>query len=526
MGTIELRKNPTAPRREKPAFDALKDTLSHGGVSLRDGRQETVQILENEADRVLRHLEDALPGEKTLGQSVRKGLKAKLYAYIEQSYRWLLDRLPMDDGCETGGFGLGTRHTPEGISGLLGSMGGADGFNTGEIEKFAPATPWGHLEAHADDVLMRKDTSPSGASLLGAAAFVGRENACRVLSCVFRDNSFKPKTVTDARLSLNIPETDLVSPAFRHRAMALYLIREVICGHLVEGIDAAVRSENAGDKPGEFAVRLLELCTKTSVPALDTQGIVRNLAANLITESARRRGFDTILGLLVSTLADCKLSHQFIENREDGYDVFIREYEDTDSAALPDERYAVRLRYVDRARLDSERKAYDEAIADLDARVRHFRDLLEVIYRDSKSVFKVNDFDDFARKNRNRMKKMNKNGTEWPRSPSDGEKDKPDRRSLRDGILVLLVQMRERMGTVWEYLTPIERRVSEERLALLEKERDHLECIINPYRIQPGLIVDFEISSIKRKKTTLYSVSKALDEFLRGLPGVFQRDTG
>jgi len=526
LGTIDLQKNPTALRWEKPAFDVSRDALFHGDlpcrdISLRDGRKITVQILENEVDRVFRHLESSLHGEKPLSQSAKKGLKAKLYTCIERNYQRLLDRLPMGGGGETGGLEWETCHTPKGIGRLLDSMGGADSFNTGEIEKYAPAKPWGHLEAHADGMLTRKD-----ASLLGAAAFVGRENACRVVSCVFKDNAYKPKTVTDARLSLNIPEAGLVSAAFRYRAMALHLIREVICEHLIKGIDAAAQSMEAGgpgDRTGELVGRILELCDETAVSAYDTQDILRNLAANVITENTRRRGFDAALGLLVSALADCKLNHQFIENREDGYDVSIREYEDTEVAALPDERYSVRLTYVDRVRLDRECRAYDGAIADLDAKARHFQDLLEVIYQDSKSVFKVNDFEDFARKNRNRMKKMHKNGTGRPNAPSDGEKDELDSRSLRDGIRVRLAQMRERMGTVWEYLTPIERRVSEERLALLAKEHARLEGMINPCRIQPGLIVDFEISSIKRKKTTLYSVSKALDEFLKGLPGAFEQ---
>ena len=518
MGTIDFQK-PTTPRREKPAFGAPGDTPSHGGAASRDGPQAGVWVLENEADRVFRHLEAVLPGEKPLSQIVRKGLKAKLHAYIERNYHLLLDRLPMGSGDRTGAFGLETRRSPEGVGRLLGSMGGADCFNTGEIEKSAPAKPWGHLEAHADDVLMRK-----GPPLSGAAAFVGRENACRVLSCVFKDNALRPKTVTDARLSLNIPETDLVSPAFRCRTAALYLIGEVICGNLIQGIDAAAQSkgvEGPGGKTGELAGWVLELCTETA-PVYDTQDIVRNFAANVLTEGGRRRGFDAALGLLVSALADCGLGHQFIENREDGYDLSIREYEDSDAAALPDERYAVRLRYVDRAGLDRERRAYEGAVVDLDARVRHFQDLLELIYRDSKSVFRVNDFDDFARKNRNRMGKMRKDGAEWPAAPSVGEKDEPDSRSLRDGIRVRLAQIRGRMGTVWGYLSPIERRVCEERLALLEKEHARLESMINPCRIQPGLILDFEISSVKRKKTTLHSVSKALDEFLKGLPGLFE----
>ncbi|MCL2194041.1 MAG: hypothetical protein FWB78_11705, partial [Treponema sp.] len=505
---------PNNPAKPRGGTDAFRSSSSAGSTPLaEDMRRVTAQVLEEKTDKVLQHLETVLVaasgGERSLGRMAKRDLREKLYEYIERNYNELLNRL------SHGGAG-GFRRTHKEVGNLLGSMDGVDRFNTGEIEKFAPAESWDHLEAHANGILMAKSD---------AAAFVPVENTCNVLSCVFKDNACKPKTVTDVKLSLNIPEYDLIPPSVRHKATALYLIGKIICGHLSKGIDREAHavigkaasdssspSEEAKPSQGELAGRILERSMEKAVPSPDPQDMARNIAAKAMLESTRRHGFDGAFALFVSVLADCGLDYQVVEklaSAEGGYDVAIREYEDTDIAALPDECFALRLRYFDQIRLDRERRAYDTAVGNFDAALGHFRDLLEVIYQDSKSIFKVNDFDDLAKKNRNRTKAKVESGVE------------------KDGVLLGrngLAQVRDRMRTVCEYLNPAERRISEERLAFLEKEYARFECMINPYRIQPGILLDVDVSSIKRKKTTLNSMSKALNEFLKGLSNVFRQD--
>ena len=41
--------------------------------------------------------------------------------------------------------------------------------------------------------------------------------------------------------------------------------------------------------------------------------------------------------------------------------------------------------------------------------------------------------------------------------------------------------------------------------------------MINPYHIQPGLIMDVDITSVKRKKFTLSGMANVLNEFLHGV---------
>jgi len=73
------------------------------------------------------------------------------------------------------------------------------------------------------------------------------------------------------------------------------------------------------------------------------------------------------------------------------------------------------------------------------------------------------------------------------------------------------------MKRMYDFLYPIERRVMEERLVWLEKEYFRFDYMINPYHLQPGLLLDVDITSIKRKKVTLDAMANVLNEFLHGV---------
>ena len=75
---------------------------------------------------------------------------------------------------------------------------------------------------------------------------------------------------------------------------------------------------------------------------------------------------------------------------------------------------------------------------------------------------------------------------------------------------------------MYDYKYPIERRVIEDRLFFLEREYYRFDYMINPYHIQPGLILDLDITSIKRKKATLDGMANVLNEFLHGVSKGFQ----
>jgi hypothetical protein len=85
-----------------------------------------------------------------------------------------------------------------------------------------------------------------------------------------------------------------------------------------------------------------------------------------------------------------------------------------------------------------------------------------------------------------------------------------------------MILMRQRLKDMYAHQYPIERRVMEERLDFLEREYYRFEYMINPYHIQPGLLLDVDITSIKRKKATLDAMANVLNEFLHGVSKGFQ----
>jgi hypothetical protein len=283
--------------------------------------------------------------------------------------------------------------------------------------------------------------------------------------------------------------------------------------------------------------KLADLRAEIDPETFDAMNIRENLKKLIDIENIRNRGFNTAINSITSILDTSRMGYQFIENLKNARHLVLREYEDTDEANLPDERYQVSLRYLDNAQLIEERKAYDVQMKSFETEVQHIWDVLEVIYEDSKRSFTVNDFNDLAAKKRSRVtKQKEKSGAPvyenidkvWDEvsfvKPAETEVERLNRTYLyeKDKIRHRIVIMRNKMKAMYDYQYPIERRVLEERLKFLEKEYYKFDYMINPYHVQPGLFLDVDITSIKRKKTTLNSMANVLNEFLHGVSKGFQ----
>lgn len=120
------------------------------------------------------------------------------------------------------------RYTPKEIANLLDQVGGADKFNTGEIEK-SIVNMYGHLQGHVQRGVNDLETLTN--SLLrqktDVGAFVRGQNAYAIVKCAFKDNLAKPKTVTDVKLSINILDTELISPIFHYQSTVEYIIKDL-----------------------------------------------------------------------------------------------------------------------------------------------------------------------------------------------------------------------------------------------------------------------------------------------------------
>ncbi len=585
MGAIDLPKSPNVFHPEKPSAVGSRNSLAQEG---RDQQREVNQLLEEETNKVLHHLGARLPKEVLERLDVMGGVKEKLYNYFNQNYQNMFNRFMVTtedemvkkvrnfiDKEEMKGL---ARYTPKEISELLDQVGGADKFNTGEVEK-SIVNMYGHLMGHIQrgvndlenvtNSLLRQKTD--------VGAFIRGENAYSVVKCSFKDNIYKPKTVADVKLSVNILDSELISPIFHYQVTVEYLIKDLVAKNLMDQIDHEIDklkdrlidagkeelgdteiifekmnrvrdytdddSENPKSKrysiiAKELQDRISNLRAEIDPSTFDQLNIRENLKKIVDIENIRNRGYNTAVNSITSILDVSKMGYQYIENLKNARLLIIREYEDTDAAHLPDERYQVRLQYYDNAQLIEERKAYDVQLQSFETEVEHLWDVLEMKYEDTKFLKRITDFDDLAKiykgKIRNRIKaKTNDPVYEdlekvWDEisfvKPAITDVEKMNRTYLyeKDKVRNKIILMGGKLKSMYSFQYPIERRVMEERLAFLDKEFDKFDYMINPYHIQPGLLLDVDISSIKRKKATLDGMANVLNEFLHGVSKGFQ----
>lgn len=585
MASIDIRKSPNVFDPTVPSAVGSRNSLAQ---EYRDQQTEVNNLLEEEANKILNHITAKLPDEVLNQLDIMGGLKEKLYNYFNQNYQNMFNRYVVTTEDEMvkkvrnfidkEEMKVLNRYTPKEIASLLEDVGGADKFNTGEIEK-SIVNMYGHLQGHVQRGVNDLETLTN--SLLrqksDVGAFVRGENAYSIVKCAFKDNIYKPKTVSDVKLSINILDSELISPIFHYQVTVEYLIKDLLSKHITDLLDREIENikndridegldemsdgelifakfnqvtnytdddvENPKSKRYNIIAKNLmekitDLRAEIDPNTFDQLNIRENLKKIVDMENIRNRGFNTAINSLTAILDTSKMGYQYVENLKNARELILREYEDTDAAHLPDERYQVRLKYYDNAQLINEREAYRVQLASFATEVDHLWDVLRTNYDDSKRFKRVVDFEDLARIYKRKIvsRYKSKSGDPiyeetakvWDElsyiKPQETEIEKMNQTFLyeKDKIKSKLIVMRNKMKTRFDYQYPIERRVMEERLAFLEAEFNKFDYMINPFHIQPGLLMDIDITSIKRKKATLDGMANVLNEFLHGISKGFQ----
>jgi len=198
----------------------------------------------------------------------------------------------------------------------------------------------------------------------------------------------------------------------------------------------------------------------------------------------------------------------------------------------------MRLKYYDQAQLLAEREAYDKQMGEFQKEIEHLWYVAEIVYQNSKSTWRVNDFDDVAKKAKKKIKRTIKSKSGDPLYEDmkktwneilhlrAGETDveKLNRTYLHEKTLLkeMIRRTKEKMQKIFGFRNPKLRMMMDDRIDFLDKEFEKFDYMINPYHIQPGMILDINISSIKRKKFTLNGMANVLNEFLHGVSKGFQ----
>ena len=580
MASVDLPKSPNVFHPEKPSAVGSRNSLAQ---EFRDQQSEVDLLMSEEVDKVINHISSKLPPKVLDKLDVMGGLKEKLYNYFNQNYQNMFNRYivttedemtkKVRNFVDREEMRVLARYTPKEIAELLDQVGGMDKFNTGEIEK-SIVNMYGHLQGHIQrgvndlenltNSLLRQKTD--------VGAFIRGENAYSIVKCAFKDNILKPKTVTDVKLSVNILDSELISPIFHYQSTVEFLIKDLISKHLMDLLDREIekvkdklvdegkeemndteiifekmkRVENfTSDEKEDPKSKRYMFMAKSLMDRIegmraeidpddyDPVNIRENLKKLIDLENIRNRGFNTAINSITSILDTSKMGYQYVENLKNARELVLREYEDTDPKRLPDERYSIRMKYYDAAQLIEERKAYDVMIKSLEVETQHIWDVLEMVYEDSKFMRGVVDFKDLARRYKAKIRRKVKAITGDPLyediektwdeisfvKPADTEVERMNRTYVpeKDKIRRRLILMRDRLQNLYSYKYPIQRRVMEERLEHLQTEFNKFDYLINPYHLQIGLLLDVDITSIKRKKSTLDGMANVLNEFLHGI---------
>ncbi|MCX7679282.1 MAG: cytoplasmic filament protein CfpA [Spirochaetes bacterium] len=574
MSLAQFPKSPNKFHPTIPSAVGSRESLAQEG---RDKISEQKLILDETTDKVLNHIQSKLPPEVLEKLDVMGGLKEKLYNYINQTYVNMFNRYTVTvedelvkkirDFVDKEEVRVLARYTPREIIELLDKIGGADKFHTGEIEK-AIVNMYGHLQGHIQRGVndLENETNSILRQKTDVGAFVRGENAYAILKCIFKDNELRPKYVYDVKLSINILDSELISPIYHYQVTVESLLKDAIQKHIHDLIDRQIqilkddlvdqgKSELSGaeemfekikrienftddDKEDEkskrytilakrFMDKIEGLRAEIDIEEYDPLNIRENIKHIIDTENIRNRGYNTAVNAITSILDTSKLGYQVCDNMKNARVCKIREYEEMDPTVLPDERYAMRLAYYDQNQLREEKKEYDRQMEAFTREILKIWDVTHVHYESKKRFRQIRDFDDLA------ARLMSK---EWRRQRKEEEQDpqhvlwneigemyneesfvEKNNRTYEDRILNLknkLKYCKELLQKMHGYQNPVERVVLDERINFITRRFNEFTYRVNPHHIQPGLVLDVDITTIKRKQYMLKNMSNVLNEFL------------
>ncbi len=571
MGS-DFRRGPNLIHPETPSAVGSRNSVN------RDDRDEYVEsrsMIDEEVDKILNHIQAKLPPEVLQDMTVQGNVKSHLHTYFNQSMQNMLSRYlttvedemskKVRDMVDKEEHHALNRYTPREVAGLLNQMGGAD-FNTAEVEK-STVNIMGHLQGHVargsadfENATIRILTRQSD-----VGGFINGANAYAVVRASFHDNVRKPEEVVDIDIAINVLESELISPIVHHLLPTEFLIKDVVAKRLRELVDKEIdeinrQLEGEGRKalsPNEAVFEKLKaveqgLAVEDGDNALINQLLsqdmlerIRNITPDLRGEGAdpltfevassemlehealRTRGWYTAINSITSILDNCRMGYQHIENYRLARKMVLREYESTLQDTLPDERFEIYMEYVDADGMRAQKAAYTAQLLEFQREIMRLWNVVEQVYLEEKTSSHLRDWGDVV------SETVGRGGSGWFHRDESVE---PNRKwnevvfiqrelstleEMNRTYEELSTEFRERFLIIRRRLTqifgkrhPVNREVVESRLFFLEDEFIRFSSVVNPYHLQPGLMIQLKLTSIKRRQVTVAGMSNVMSEFL------------
>jgi hypothetical protein len=270
----------------------------------------------------------------------------------------------------------------------------------------------------------------------------------------------------------------------------------------------------------------------------DALGVRENIFKIIETDNIRNRGFNTAVNSLTHVLDWSRMGYQHIENYKTSRRLFIREYEATDVGRLPDERYQMELSYFDGRQINVLREAYLAQMVEFERTIKDLWEVIEQIYVEHRNQTGKLDWDVlsakilgskqakrswFSTSSEESAEKAPEEGRRWNEitfiqpEETTNQRDNPTMERRLSDLRARFPLMREKLQAVFEETNPKLREIVDSRLDFLDSEFMRFAALINPFHLNPGLLLDVDITTIKRKSTTMMKMANVLNEFLNSV---------
>jgi len=566
-------KGPDHIHPEEPGAVGSRNSLYRGD---RDEYKESTAVIDEEVDKIIQHVQSKLPPEVLNKLDVMGGIKSKLHNYYNQNLQNMLNRYLVTiedelskkyrDLLDREESSQLNRYSARGVTELMSKLGDDETFQTEHIEQ-SIAGIYQDMQGHIQRGMGRLEhqTKSLLAQKQEVGAFVPQDSAYTIVKCSFKNNPLKPRTVFDIKIAINILDSELMTPIHHYQKSAKELLKEIVSQQIHRQIDQEIKKLNADQMTGggaplndsellaeklnalekhlsfeddekEQSSKRYDLVAKRFMDSLDLEqldgseqemdllDVQQNVKYLLEKEQVQHQGFNKIVNGLSGILNEMQMGYQYLDNLKNGRVCVIREYADTNSEELPDETFGIRLSYFDQDQLKAMREAYDQQAQELADEIKKAAQVIE----------KVHDYDRQEKQIRNyRDVSLEVLGEQT--AEEDPEASEKADKLWNDMVFVTLKQdnsayktnldyttqlkkqlktMRNKVHEIYENLYSDDRVVLEERLDFLERNFQTLASGVNPHHLQQGLTLEVDMTSVKRKRTTITAMSNVLNEFL------------
>jgi len=580
----KIIRGPKVVHPEKPSAIGSRNSLNRDG---RNEYQEAELLIDEEVDKLLNHITAKLPPEVLNRLDIMGSIKDKLHNYYNQNLQNMQNRYLVTvedellkkyhDLVDREEFRQLNKYTPFGISEIINHIGDKDQFTTEAIEK-SMVSIYEHLQGHLERGIQEFEHNTN--ALLrqknDVGAFIRRENAYAIVKCSLKNNTFKPKTVFDVKLAINILDSELITPIYHYQKSLQQLLKEKVSDHIQTLIDRNIEALNNekinsgepelksdekfmeklkavenylsfSDSPDDASSKRYDFIAKQFIDSLESeefditgtdsagQDMRANIERILDRENIKNLGFNRIVNALTTILDNSKMGYQSIDNLKNARVCVIREYAITNKEDLPDETFVLRLSYFDSDQLCQMRKAFDLQFKELAAEIEKASKVVELIFLEFRKENNIADYQEISQEILEGKTKTKRKWWQFKKEDEvedvedllwdelafitnrqNGEEVDKETTNMSQSVILKhrIRVMKEKILKIYGTQYPEERIILEERIGFLQTRFQEFASLINPHHIQQGLILEVDITSVKRRRTTMHAMSDVLNEFL------------